>query len=106
MSNTQTPPPQPPALGEGGAKVVLFAATIAGLALIVLGIYFTAQWWGAFTGGLEEWHKNWWQLMLCELLIFGGLAVMFGALQFARAEERTNPGLRRLVYGYNAGLTV
>jgi hypothetical protein len=106
MSNTQTPTPQPPALGEGGAKVVLFAATIAGLALIFLGIYFTAQWWGAFTGGLEEWHKNWWQLMLCELLIFGGLAVMFGALQFARAEERTNPGLRRLVYGYNAGLTV
>jgi ABC-type uncharacterized transport system len=105
MANTPNQPPQNPPLGEGGAKLILFVGSLVGLILICAGIIMTAQWWGTVTGGLEEWHKNWWRLMLCELLVFGGLAVMFGALQVARSEERTNPGLRRVVYGYNAVLT-
>src|SRR5207302_74013 len=33
------------------------------------------------------------------------LALMFASLQLARADERSSPGLRRLLYGYNAVLT-
>jgi hypothetical protein len=105
MANAQNPPPRPPTVGEGTAPIILLVGTLAGMVLIAVGVYFTVAWWGTVTGGLEEWHKHWWQLLVCELLVFGGLAVMFGALQVARSEERTNPGMRRLIYGYNAVLT-
>lgn len=97
---------QPPFnLGEGTGPLVLLAGAVAGLVLLVVGVWLTTTWWATLTGGLEEWHKHWWQLMVCELCLFGGLAVMFAALQVARAEERTNPAMRRLLYGYNAVLS-
>jgi hypothetical protein len=96
---------QPGRLDETTAKGVLLAGAVVGIILVGVGVYLTVTSWSAVVGGVEEWHKNWWRLLLCELAIFGGLGVMFGALHVARSEERTNPGLRRLLYGYNAFLT-
>src|SRR5262249_36202074 len=44
-------------------------------------------------------------LWVCLLALFGGLALMFVSLLPARAVERSDPALRRLLYGYNAVLT-
>ena len=38
-------------------------------------------------------------------VLAAGLVIMFAAFQLARTEERANPFLRRLLYGYNAALT-
>ena len=82
--------------------LVLAIGGLAGFATAVLGVLLAYQWRSVFTGGLEEWRKDWWRIARCLLALFGGLALMFSSLQLARADERTSPGLRRLVYGYNA----
>jgi hypothetical protein len=105
MSNMDNPSARTGLMTERRLVVLLIVGTLVALKMIGWGIGLTVNWWGTVTGGLEEWHKNWWRLMLCELLVFGGLAVMFGLLQAARSEERTNPSLRRVVYGYNVVLT-
>jgi hypothetical protein len=105
MTTTQNPGTPAPRLGADQAKLVLLVGTVVGMVMVAVGVYLTFRWWSYVTGGLQEWHKNWWRLMLCELTVFGGLAVMFVSLQLARSEERTNPGLRRLLYGYNAALS-
>src|SRR5437870_447568 len=104
MANVQDRNREPVQLGEGKAPLILLLGLV-GLALLVAGIWLTGSKWDIITGGLEQWHKNWYWLMLCELLLFGGLAIMFSGLQIGRSEERTNPGMRRLLYGYNAVLS-
>jgi hypothetical protein len=81
--------------GLSGLVTVLFI----GLALP----YF--EWWSVFIGTIETWRKEWWKIGITMLALFGGLALMFGSLQLARTDERSSPGLRRLLYGYNAVLT-
>jgi hypothetical protein len=106
MSSAPPSESRPPIrLDEDTTPLVLFAGTVVGLALVVTGVVLTVRSWSVVVGGLEEWRKNWWVLLLCELSIFGGLAVMLLALQLARSQERINPGMRRLLYGYNAALT-
>jgi hypothetical protein len=105
MATTPNQPRTPLRLSEDTAPFVLLVGSLLGMALLVIGLILTVRAWGIVVGGIEEWHKNWWRLLLCELAIFGGLAVMFVALQMARSEERTNPSMRRLLYGYNAVLT-
>src|SRR5436190_12015694 len=81
--------------GLSGLVTVLFI----GLALP----YF--EWWSVFVGTVETWRKEWYSIGITMLALFGGLALMFGSLQLARTDERSSPGLRRLLYGYNAVLT-
>jgi gliding motility-associatede transport system auxiliary component len=81
--------------GLSGLVTVLFI----GLALP----YF--EWWSIFIGTVETWRKEWWKIGATMLALFGGLALMFASLQLARTDERSSPGLRRLLYGYNAVLT-
>jgi hypothetical protein len=87
--------------------LVLTIGGLSGLAtVLLLGLalpYF--QWWDIVSGGLVKWRENWWRLGICVLALFGGLILMFASLQLARGEERSNPALRRLLYGYNAALT-
>ncbi len=52
----------------------------------------------------DRWRKNPWALIRCGAALFGGLILMFIGLQLARTFERTQPNLRRLLYGYNAVL--
>src|SRR6266481_1258064 len=88
----------------------LMVLTIGGLSglvtVLLIGLalpYF--EWWNIFVGGVESWRKEWWRIGITMLALFGGLALMFASLQLARADERSSPGLRRLLYGYNAVLT-
>jgi hypothetical protein len=100
-----TNPDSPRPSSQETPALILFAGTLVGLILVGVGFYLTMRWWGTFTTGMEEWRKNWWQIALCFATVFGGLGTMFAALNLARGEERTNPSLRRLIYGYNAVLT-
>jgi hypothetical protein len=87
--------------------IVLTIGGLCGLVTVLLiGLalpYF--EWWNIFIGGVESWRKEWWRIGVTMLALFGGLALMFASLQLARADERSSPGLRRLLYGYNAVLT-
>ncbi|HJT79345.1 MAG TPA: Gldg family protein [Gemmataceae bacterium] len=105
MSGTQQTNPTGPRTDEARAKLVLLVGAVLGLALVVAGGVLSYRWRDVIVGGIEEWHKQWWKLLLCEVCVFGGLAVMFAALGLTRGEERTNPGMRRLLYGYNAVLS-
>jgi hypothetical protein len=60
-----------------------------------------------FRGGVAKWREraNAWALARCGAALLGGLILMFLGLLQARAFERTNPSLRRILYGYNAVLT-
>jgi hypothetical protein len=77
----------------------LMTVLLVGLALP----YF--EWGSLFTGGVETWRKEWWRIAITMVALFGGLAMMFASLQLARTDERSNPVLRRLLYGFNAVLT-
>lgn len=57
------------------------------------------------TGGLEVWRQNWGTVLLFVGAMVGGLVLMFLSLQLGRTVERSNPTVRRLLYGYNAILT-
>lgn len=63
-------------------------------------------WRSYFVGGMEAWQgEGGWRVWACVLAGLIGLAIMFFSLTLARAEERSVPVLRRLLYGYNAVLT-
>jgi hypothetical protein len=91
---------------EAGRLFVLAMGGLIGLDLLVISVALAFKWWDTLAGGLEAWQgSEGWRIWVFVLLQIGGLAVMFVSLQLARTEERTNPLLRRLVYGYNAALT-
>jgi hypothetical protein len=102
---TNPEPARPGLSQEERATLILGIGTVVGLALLITGAVLTYQWWSAVTGGMEEWRKEWWRIALCFLAGFGGLAIMFASLSFARGQEHTSPWMRRLLYGYNAVLS-
>jgi hypothetical protein len=77
--------------------VIGFATTILGLFLMLKPSYREV-----LGGGLQSWYENKTVLVKCILPLVGGLVLMFLGLQLARTFERTQAGLRRLLYGYNA----
>jgi hypothetical protein len=79
--------------GVGGFGTALF-----GLALPIF------QYREELRGGLQAWRENRWPLTWSALAFVGGLVLMFLGFMQARAFERTQPALRRLVHGYNAVL--
>src|SRR5437016_1615477 len=86
--------------------LVLMFGGCAGLILWGLSLVLAYAWRGTLFGGLDAWQgTNWWQLWVCLLTMFGGLAIMFVSLMPLRSVERSNAALRRLLYGYNAVLT-
>src|SRR5205085_2492238 len=77
-----------------------------GLGLVLVSASLTYHWWGHITGGMKTLQgKEGWRVWVVVIALLGGLALMFVSVQLGRAEERSNPMLRRLVYGYNAVLT-
>ena len=101
----------PPALGEVRQRTDIRALVLAlggllGGLLILAGIIYFYMWSGALTDWLDkkEWKQAKWTLYPL-LMVVGGAALMFLAAQPARAEERTNSALRKLVYGANLGLS-
>jgi hypothetical protein len=86
--------------------LVLIFGGMLGLTLLLVSFALTYRWWNIVAGGLSVWQgpegKWLWVLVLLQI---GGLAIMFASLQLVRAEERSSSVLRRMIYGYNAGLT-
>jgi hypothetical protein len=86
--------------------LVLVLGGLAGLFTFLMGVALTYQWWEAyFAGGLEAWREHWRRLFTCVMTVFGGLVLMFLSLLLGRVDERSNPSMRRLLYGYNAILS-
>src|SRR5258708_4651392 len=79
-----------------------WAITGFGLLMIIGDSGLLWWWWNTLTGGMEEWRKNWWQISILFIVLFGALSILFVVLQTLRAEVRTNPSARRALYGYNA----
>ncbi len=94
-STAQTPTGKLLVLGVGG--IVGFCTTV------FLGLGYVYVWWDTLTGGRAAWKEltTW----IPVLLVLAGLIVMFISLITVRSEERHNPALRRLIYGYNSALT-
>jgi uncharacterized membrane protein len=90
------------------ARVVfLLAGSCLGAALILSGAFFFYWWSGSLVQWLDkgEVKEARWVLIPLLVVVMGG-AVMFLCAQPARAEERNNTNIRRVVYGSNFGLTI
>ena len=89
------------------ARVVLLAAGgLLGLGVFLLGVAFFYLWSDSLVGWLDRGErKEMLYVVVPLLLVVAGVGLVFLAVQPARAEERHNQLLRRLVYGTNLGLT-
>lgn len=86
--------------------LILAMGGLSGLTLVTIAVTLASVWWATIIGGVKEWQgAEGWRLWVFLMVLLGGLALMFVSLQLGRSEERSNPLLRRLVYGYNAVLT-
>jgi hypothetical protein len=87
--------------------LVLVAGSLTGLFITLTGLGLAWVWWDtAFAGGIEGWQgENGWQFWVCAYTVLVGLVLLFTSLLLGRPEERTNPVLRRMLYGFNAVLT-
>lgn len=100
--------PRPDVAGRrADARVtILLAGGLFGFVLMVAGLWFFYQWFGSLTAWLDQGKRGEAKWVLGPILAFvAGAALAFAAAQPARAEERNNPLLRRLVYGANLGLS-
>jgi hypothetical protein len=88
----------------------LFILTVGGLLGFVGTLLAVAlavhHWTDYFAAGFETWRAHWGYLFVTLLCLFGGMAIMFASLQLAQADARSNVGLRRLLYGYTAVLSL
>jgi hypothetical protein len=108
----ETRPAETTANADAARYLLLLEGGVAGLATFVLGAFLTYHWWtSAFAGegsgptGLALWRKEWLSIAVSQLALIGGLTLIFLTVQVARGQERTNPTLRLLLYGYNAVLS-
>jgi hypothetical protein len=91
---------------DAARMLVLGVGGLIGLALVLLSAVLTYHWWSFLTGGMKTLQgADGWRIWVDVLCLLGGLFVIFASLQLGRTEERSNPTLRRLVYGYNTLLT-
>jgi ABC-type uncharacterized transport system len=89
-----------------GRMLVLLLGGVFGFLMFLLGIALVIHWWDILltwteVGKAEKPHL----VMLAVATLVAGLGVMFLSLQVARTQERSDPTVRRLLYGYNAVLT-
>lgn len=88
--------------------LILTLGGLFGLSLVVLGVMFSILWWNASVGGLFTGRDAWkggptlahYRPYIVLGLILVGLVVMLVSILVVQSEERRNPTLRRLVYGY------
>ena len=90
------------------ARVVLLAAGgLLGAALILFGAFYFYLWSDSLTKWLVKDEKKEMIWMVVPLLmVAAGAGLVFASVQPARAEERNNLQIRRLVYGSVYGVTV
>lgn len=87
-------------------SLVLALGGLSGLLIALTGLALLAHWW-AFLVDLLSLGKREeaWTVLVGLAVFLLGLFVMFVTMQLGRAEERRNPTVRRLMYGYNAGFS-
>lgn len=100
-----------PWTGAGGRTeartVILTVGGLLGLGLMLFGVVFFWRWSASLGGWLDKGNvKERLFVVVPLLMVVAGAGLVFLAVQPARAEERHNPFIRRLVYGSNLGLTV
>lgn len=87
--------------------LILAVGGLIGAILIVAGVWYFYRWSGALADWREkdkEKEARW--VLYPLLMLVTGAGLMFLSAQPARAEERNNSTLRKLVYGTNMGLSV
>jgi hypothetical protein len=95
----------PTALGDRLRLAALFLGGGLGFFTALFGLlmpFYMPGYEDVFSKGIKEWREHPTVLLWTGLALFGGLVLMFLGLTLARAFERTQAGLRRLLYGYNA----
>jgi hypothetical protein len=86
---------------------LLMVGGFLGMALIIFGGLFFFRWSDSLSNWLDKGEtKEMRWVVIPLLMVVAGAGLVFTAVQPARAEERNNTMLRRLVYGSNLGLTV
>src|SRR5438552_432355 len=88
-------------------KILLAVGGLLGVALIFFGAVYFYLWSDSLTKWLDKGEKKemvW--VVVPLLMVAAGAGLVFTSVQPARAEERNNLTLRRLVYGANFALTV
>jgi hypothetical protein len=83
--------------------LVLLLGGVGGLLVALVGVALTVHWSSLLTDWLGAGKREGAAQVLAAFGVFlAGLLLMFVTMQLGRAEEHRNPGLRRLMYGYNA----
>lgn len=101
------PRPTPDAQRSYARVVVLAVGGLLGAGLILAAMGFFYLWSDSVGKWLDQGDAKEMRWVVIPLLMaVAGAGLVFAALQPARAEERQNQTLRRLVYGSNLGLTV
>ena len=101
------PNPSEEAQRSEARKLLLVVGGCIGVAVVFVGFGLFYMWSDALAGWLDKDEKKQaWRVMLPITMVVAGSGLIFLAAQPARAEERNNAPLRRLVYGANFGLTV
>ncbi len=89
-----------------GPYVILGAGALIGVAMLIgSGVLFYLGWTPLVDWIREGKEEKLWQPLLAVVLALAGEGIMFAAFQSAQRSKRTNPTMRRLLYGYNAAFT-
>lgn len=88
-------------------SALLAVGVLGGLLLMLIGLWYFVGLFDILTQWITTGTpKNAWKILTAMLVFVFGAGLAFIAVQPARAEERNNQQLRRLVYGSNLGITV
>src|SRR5437588_3925758 len=90
---------------DNSRMLLIVFGGLFGLYTTWLGFMLGWDWWDTFESMVKGEPEQTWRIVIVVLAIVGGLGILFASLQMGRSEERTNPALRVLMYGYNAVLT-
>lgn len=102
------PPKHTPDAQQREARVLLLAVGgLLGLLLILFGGAYFYLWSDSLTSWLDKGeNKEMKWVVIPLLMVAGGAGLVFAAVQPARAEERNDSNIRRLVYGSTFAVTV
>jgi hypothetical protein len=87
--------------------LILTVGGMTGLIIAFMTIFRALAWWDdIFAKGIAVWQgERAWRMWACFYAELFGLALAFGSLLLGQADVRSNPSVRRMLYGYNAALT-
>lgn len=88
-------------------SILALGGLVGFLTTFGLGLGLAWTWRTHILGGWTSWQsEEGWRIWVLLLVFIGGLVVMFLSLQLARTQTRTGTAQRRLLYGFNAALSV